>query len=131
MTDEILNKIEQMVNIAREISEIDETMGDVFLMNLRNSMDIIETSIENKPIDISDKIILLAELLNLDLETYIEDIVKAKFSETQDGTLVSREEADKEVLDFIINNTKNIDDYEKFLKENSVKENLDYLKETL
>lgn len=119
----ILKKIEDMVNIANDIKEQNEGIGDIFLMNIMNSMDIIKAYNNKDNLDISDKIKLISSLLGVDLEEMVKHII-----EKNSG--INQSETEKDVVDFIINNSK-IDDYEKFLQENSVKENLSYLKETI
>ena len=127
----ILEKIEKLIEIANEIAELDEIVGNVFLMNIKNSMDILSATVKEEPLDLSEKIEFISQYLGIDLEELVKEIVEKDFTSTQSGTLISSEEIDKDAVDFIINNTKNIDDYEKFLQENSVKENLNYLKENL
>lgn len=125
--DLILDKLEKLIEICKEISDIDSKVGDVFLMNVFNSMEIIKTSVQKTPIDISDKIVTISNYLGIDLEELVINILEKHNNYLE----IIQEETDANTVDFIINNTKNIDDYEKFLQENSVKENLDYLKENI
>lgn len=127
----IVDKVEAMFNIAKEIVEEDKVIGEVFLMNIINSMDIINAKVKSETLDLSDKLKTISDVLNIDLEELVKMIIEKHYSQGQGGDFISNEDAEKDVVDFIINNTKNIDDYEKFLQENSVKENLDYLKENL
>lgn len=131
INDNIMEKVQQLVETAKEISDLDKVIGDVFLMNILNSMDIIQCSANSQELDISEKIKVISNLLGIDLETYISSLIEAKYTQSQNGELIKNEEIQEEVLDFIINNSKDIDDYEDFLKENSIKENLDYLKENI
>ena len=131
INNKIMDKVKQLVEISKEIADLDKVIGDVFLMNILNSMDIIQSSANSQELDISEKIKVMSNLLGIDLEVFIAKLIEDKYTPTQNGELIKNEEIQEEVLDFIINNSKDIDDYEKFLKDNSIKENLDYLKENI
>lgn len=124
----LIDKINKMIDLTKEISDIDRAIGDIFFMNILNSIDIINAEIKSEELDISDKLKTISKFLGVDLEKLIAEIIEDKYTTLQDGTLKDSEEVNEEVLDFIINNSKDIDNYETFLKENSVKENLNYLK---
>lgn len=119
----IVEKIDQMIQIANEICDEDQKIGEIFLANLGNSIQIIQAGLAQKPLDIDDKLELLCDLLQIDLEEIIVEIMNRKNAEMEDG--------DSDTVEFIINNTKDIEDYANFLEENSVKDNLAYLKEKL
>lgn len=124
----LIDKINKMIDLTKEISDIDRAIGDIFFMNILNSIDIINAEIKSEELDISDKLKTISKFLGVDLEKLIAEIIEDKYTTLQDGTLKDSEEVNEEVLDFIINNSKDIDNYEAFLKENNVKENLNYLK---
>lgn len=124
----LIDKINKMIDLTKEISDIDRAIGDIFFMNILNSIDIINAEIKSEELDISDKLKTISKFLGVDLEKLISEIIEDKYTTLQDGTLKDSEEVNEEILDFIINNSKDIDNYEAFLKENSVKENLNYLK---
>lgn len=125
--NKILSKIEEMIKISYEIREIDENIGEVFLLNIHNAMKILQAvSGKEETFDMSEKLILLSNLLGVDLTELIKHIVDEETSKQN----IETDNADKDVMDFIINNT-DIDDYEAFLKENEIKEDIDYLKGVL
>ena len=124
----LIDKINKMIDLTKEISDIDRAIGDIFFMNILNSIDIINAEIKSEELDISDKLKTISKFLGVDLEKLISEIIEDKYTTLQDGSLKDSEEVNEEVLEFIINNSKDIDNYETFLKENSVKENLNYLK---
>lgn len=124
----LIDKINKMIDLTKEISDIDRAIGDIFFMNILNSIDIINAEIKSEELDISDKLKTISKFLGVDLEKLISEIIEDKYTTLQDGTLKDSEEVNEEILDFIINNSKDIDNYEAFLKENNVKENLNYLK---
>ena len=137
---DIYGKIGEVLEIVKEIQNENAFVGDILLSGFQTSMITIQKIIEAgeiKEVDISEKIQLLSEILNLDLEDLVKHIIEKDFIANQDGNLVDKEEADNDTIDFIlsndknINNTNSISDYEKFLKENGVKDNLDYLKEVI
>lgn len=122
--NKILAKIEEIIKISYEIREIDEKIGDVFLLNIHNSMKILQAiGGKEENFDMSEKLILLSNLLGVDLTELIKHIIEEENFKQE----IEMDTSDKNVMDFIINNT-DIDDYESFLKENEVKENIDYLK---
>jgi hypothetical protein len=123
----ILNKIQQMFEISKQISDMDNVIGSIFLMNLTNSMDIISSNINSKELDVTDKAKSISMFLGIDFEQLVIDIVK-KHNEKEKNI---NEKVDEEVFDFIINNSKNIDDYETFINKNKVKDELNYLKGNL
>ena len=93
------------------------------------SINIIE-QVANDPdnkrsdFDLKDQINMVSESLGFSLDELVLDIV----SKADDDTMNKNKEADEETLDFI---TADVDDYEEFLKENSVKDDLEFLKQEI
>lgn len=120
MNDEIIfNKIAELIKICNDIKEVNETLGDIFLMNVENSMQIIQSLNSEKELDISEKISLISELVGIKLEDIVIEIMN--------NNRIDTENSEQESVDFIINNS-DIDDYEKFLKKNLIKESIEELK---
>lgn len=120
MNDEIIfNKIAELIKVCDEIKEVNETIGNIFLMNVKNSMNIIQSIHNEKELDISEKISLISELVGIKLEDIVIQIMN--------NNRIDTENSEQESVDFIINNS-DIDDYEKFLKKNSIKESIEELK---
>ena len=56
VNDEIIfNKIAELIKICNDIKEVNETLGNIFLMNVENSMQIIQSLNSEKELDISEK----------------------------------------------------------------------------
>lgn len=120
MNDEIIfNKIAELIKICNDIKEVNETLGNIFLMNVENSMQIIQSLNSEKELDISEKISLISELVGIKLEDIVIEIMN--------NNRIDTENSEQESVDFIINNS-DIDDYEKFLKKNLIKESIEELK---
>ena len=117
--DIILKKISELIKICDEIKEVNETIGNIFLMNVENSMNIIQSIHNEKELDISEKISLISELVGIKLEDIVIQIMN--------NNRIDTENSEQESVDFIINNS-DIDDYEKFLKKNLIKESIEELK---
>lgn len=123
MNDEIIfNKIAELIKICNDIKEVNETLGNIFLMNVENSMQIIQSLNSEKELDISEKISLISELVGIKLEDIVIEIMN--------NNRIDTENFEHESVDFIINNS-DIDDYEKFLKKNLIKESIEELKGVL
>lgn len=118
----INNEIEKIFNSILEIKKQNELMGNVFLDGVVLSMNILKEISENeniKELDVSEKIKIISKLLGFSLEEIVINIIENN---------KNNDEIDDETIKFITSNTN---DYEKFLKENSVKESLNYLKEVI
>lgn len=137
--DKILNNISIMIEAANEIREDNEILGDIFLANLKNSMQIAQALETSTELDISEKIELMSGLLGLSLEEIVLNIIDKNQNDcacTEQESVEfimnnsNLENSEQESVDFIINNS-DIDDYEKFLKENSILNNIKELKGVL
>ena len=124
--NEIFSKMENIVNTMMEIQTENPLIGDILLNGFQTSMNIIEefTKYNNvKELDISEKIEIISNALGLDLEDLVIHIIEEESKKNTENL----ENSDNDVIDFIINNTKEVDNYENFIDEN-VKGNLNYLK---
>lgn len=120
----ITEKIEEIIKIMGEISEEDNTTGKILLQGLGLSINVLETVSKKDfegTLDISEQINVVSNILGFSLEEMVMHIVK----ESSDESL-SDKQPDKETMDFLTS-TVSVDDYEKFLEENKVKDNLNFL----
>lgn len=106
------------------ISHHDETMGNVFLQSFSVAANTIEAIYESQQVsdnvDIGGYIEMLNEIFNIDMQQMVDHMLQAKMEQSQ-------KEADQNTLDFIMND-EDLDDYDRFVKENQAKDNLDFLK---
>lgn len=117
-------KIEEIIRLMGEISEEDNVTGRILLEGLGLSINVLETISKDgvkEDLDISDQINLVSNILGFSLEEMVMHIIK----ESSDESL-SDKQPDKETMDFLTSNVS-VDDYEKFLEENKVKDNLNFL----
>jgi hypothetical protein len=127
--NKIFSKMENIVNTMMEIQTENPLIGDVLLNGFQTSMNIIEEFTKHnevKELDISEKIQIISNALGLDFEELVIHIMEQEKQKNDENL----ENSDNDVIDFIINNSKKIDDYENFINEN-VKGNLNYLKGVL
>jgi len=127
--NKIFSKLENIVNTMMEIQTENPLIGDVLLNGFQTSMNIIEEFTKHnevKELDISEKIQIISNALGLDFEELVIHIMEQEKQKNDENL----ENSDNDVIDFIINNSKKIDDYENFINEN-VKGNLNYLKGVL
>jgi uncharacterized protein (DUF1697 family) len=76
-------------------------------------------------LDVSSQIELVSEILGFSLEEMVMHIIQ-KNSEMN----LNDKEPDTETMNFLTSNV-DVDDYEKFLEENKVKDNLNFLSKEL
>lgn len=124
------NKLNQILELIKEIKIENDVIGNILMVNFKSAINTIEALRTKTHLDLNEKIELLSELLGIKIEDLIKNII--------DNNYINSDASDQETIDFIlgtsknINNTnKQIDDYEKFLEDNKVKENIDYLKGVL
>ncbi|MFZ9615194.1 MAG: hypothetical protein ACO3AG_00820 [Fluviibacter sp.] len=127
-----IEKLNLIFALIKEISEEDKVIGDVLMTNYKNAINTIQAISTGTPTDISEQITLITELLGIDLEVLVKTIIEKDYGVNQSGDFVNSGEADKATMDFItgnsqnINNSNNIDDYEKFLAQ--TKADMEFLK---
>jgi len=128
--------IEQLDKIFEAIGEIqaeNDTFGQILMVNFRSALNTADALKNGVPMDVSEKVIMLSNLLGLDINDLIKEIIDRDFVNNH-GTIVNSDEADAETLDFIlgnsgdINNKNSVDQYEEFLSKNDIKEDLEFLK---
>lgn len=124
------NKLNQILELIKEIKIENDVIGNILMVNFKSAINTVEALRTKTHLDLNEKIELLSELLGIKIEDLIKNII--------DNNYINSDASDQETIDFIlgtsknINNTnKQIDDYEKFLEDNKVKENIDYLKGVL
>ena len=135
----IIDKMTQIFELIKEIKEENEPVGDLLLANFKNAVDTIDAANNKQELDISAKIETLTRLLGYDLEEIVTHILERDYINNQNGDFVDSKEADKTTIDFILGNTKSInnteessiDDYEKFLADSNLKESMEFLKKEI
>ena len=126
---DVNDKLSAIFDIIKEIGNEDEGVANILMEGFGISINIIE-QVANDPdnkrsdFDLKDQINMVSESLGFSLDELVLDIV----SKADDDTMNKNKEADEETLDFI---TADVDDYEEFLKENSVKDDLEFLKQEI
>lgn len=126
---DLKTKLTELQNIVREIDEIDAGVGaimwDSFGLGI-NSMQAVVKAGGTADLDLSERISMVSNILGLDIEELVKFIIERDFMSQEAQDIMSKA-ADEETLSFITSD-EDIDDYEKFIEENKVKENLDFLK---
>ena len=108
----MIEKLNKILEIMKEIADESPEIGDILISNFKFSLDSIDAIGKGEKLDVSEKLELVCKLTGIDLELLVKSIIESSSS-------FNESETDKETIDFIINNSKDIDDYEKFLKEAS------------
>lgn len=108
------------------ISHHDKVMGHVFLQSFAVAANTIEAMYKSQQttnkVDISGYLNILNEIFGISMQELVEEAMR------QNGVeVMSSKEADQSTLDFITSD-EDLDDYERFVKQNQAKENLDFLK---
>ena len=126
---DVNDKLSDIFDIIKEIGNEDKGVANILMEGFGISINIIE-QVANDPdnkrsdFDLKDQINMVSESLGFSLDELVLDIV----SKADDDTMNKNKEAGEETLDFI---TADVDDYEEFLKENSVKDDLEFLKQEI
>lgn len=124
--DSVKNIYESIDNII----EINPLMGQIFHQSFAVAANTIEKIAEkdgehDDNTDISEYIKMLNDIFGVSLEEVVLQAMRANGME-----VMSEKEADEATLDFITSD-EDLDDYERFLKQNQAKENLDFLKKEI
>jgi len=126
---ELVKKIEELNNIVNEIDAIDAGVGTIMLDAFGIALNTIKVVNEHggslKEVDVSEQLIAVSNAMGINVRDLIEQILTNDYSDQQQDIMAKA--ADEATLDFITNDEE-VDDYEKFIDENKVKENLDFLK---
>lgn len=128
----VIEKLNLIFALIKEIGEEDKLIGDVLMSNYQRAINTVQSISSNTPTDVSEQIKLVTELLGINLEELVKTIIEEDYNMNQTGDFINSGEADKATMDFItntsqnINNSNNIDDYEKFLSQ--TKADMEFLK---
>jgi len=124
---DMANKMEQMINLAHEIREENERVGNLLLDGLQLSFSILDDIRKHgndlKELDISKRIEMVSDHLGFDLEQLVLGIFEKNYDKTEE---ISNKAVDNETISFI---TAQTDDYETFLAENEADKIKDKLAE--
>jgi len=128
-------KIEDISKIIDEINEYDSGVGRLFLEGFGITLRVLKEVAEKgnrDEIDMSEQIEMVTTALGFPLEDLIMHVLETKFAGQNNAGVGYdiNKVVDEETLDFITSDV-DTDDYEKFLEDNKVKENLDFLKAEL
>jgi hypothetical protein len=123
----IIEKLQQIIDIINEIAEEDVGVANVLRDSFELSFNLLETIAKQNgtisELDVSDQITLVSDTLGIDME----QLVIHAITEFNDQMDLEQKAADEQTLAFITAD-EDVDDYERFIDENNVKENLDFLK---
>jgi len=126
---ELVKKIEELNNIVKEIDAIDSGVGTIMLDAFGIALNTMKVVAEHggslKEVDVSEQLIAVSNAMGINVRDLIEQILTSDYSDQQQDIMAKA--ADEATLDFITSD-EDVDDYEKFIDENKVKENLDFLK---
>jgi hypothetical protein len=116
----VIDKLQQIATLIDEIKAEDSALADVLWSGFRLSMDL-STKIGENPddVDMSEQLTTVCNMLGIDLQALVMYILQ-----TTNTGQDSDKPVDEKTLDFI---TGDLDEYEKFIAQNSAKENLDFL----
>lgn len=139
--------------ISKEIGDINvmcPIYGDILFDFYEKSVNLMQKVSDEKiekfseitdeeKINDSDRIKVVSNIIGFSIQDFLNDLVQEKMQQFQPTNF--DKEVDKETLDFItsnstindieINRNLEIDDYENFLKQNNVKENLNFLSKNI
>jgi len=128
MTLTIPQKMHQINMLINEIHNEDPGVAKVLRGGFEMSFDVMDQILKNegrplKEYDVSKQIEVVCDLLDID----IEQLVMQAIDDLNQQGDIEQKAADEKTLAFITAD-EDVDDYETFLEENKVKENLDFLK---
>ena len=117
-----IDKLNEILKLITEIREEDVALGSVLLNNFGNVINGVQAIKSGKELDINDQLFIISDILGFDFEELVKTIIEKDYGMDQSGQFVNAEEADQATVDFIKGNSdinsNEIDDYEKFLKDN-------------
>jgi hypothetical protein len=123
----IVEKLQQIYTLIQEIEAEDKVAGGIVRRGFELSFDLLQKVAQNdgklEELDVSDQIKMVTEVLGYD----VEQLVIQAITEFNDQMDIEQKAADEATLAFITADEE-VDDYERFIEENKVKENLDFLK---
>lgn len=123
----IVEKLQQIYTLIQEIEAEDKVAGGIVRQGFELSFDLLQKVAQNdgklEELDVSAQIKMVTEILGYD----VEQLVVQAITEFNDQMDIEQKAADEATLAFITAD-EDVDDYERFIEENKVKENLDFLK---
>jgi len=123
----IIEKLQQITDIINDIAKEDQGVANILRDGFGLSFNILESVAKHggeiEELDVSDQITLVSNTLGIDME----QLVIHAITEFNDQMDLEQKAADEQTLAFITAD-EDVDDYERFIDENNVKENLDFLK---
>jgi hypothetical protein len=125
----ITEKVKEIHKIITEINEQDPAVSQVLLEGFGLSLNILKVMAENggqRIVDVSEHLQIISNVMGFKLEDLVTQILEQKANEGGGEAKI----ADAGTLDFITS-TADLDDYEKFIAENSAKESLEFLSKEL
>ena len=112
--EEVINKLAKIIELIKEINQLDESLGSVLLSNIKFSMDLYEALAKEKPYLIKDVVLFYATVQGLS----VNSLLNKTYPKGEDE---SRPTADEDLTKFIMNAgavyEPDIDSYEKSVKE--------------
>jgi oligoribonuclease (3'-5' exoribonuclease) len=121
-----LDKLTDIMSIIKDIDQEDPFTASVLLEGFGLSLNLLRVISEaggRDKIDVSEHLEIITKILGISLE----ELVKSVLEQTQPNAS-SDKEPDQTTLDFI---TGDLDDYEKFIAQNSAKKDLDFLSKSI
>ena len=118
-------KIVKIHELIKEIDVEDPVVGQIMLEGFGLSLNIIKSMIANegkRVRDYSEHLQVISKIMGFSLEDLVTQILERKAQDSLNGD----KPVDKDTLDFITSKS-DLDDYERFIAENSAKENLEFL----
>lgn len=124
----VADKLAQIYKIIGEIKDEEPGIGIILQDGFEISFKIIDKIVKNDgqpftELDVSDQIQIVTDILGIN----VEQLMVHTITQYNDEAEVAQKAADEETMAFITAD-EDVDDYEKFIEENKVKENLDFLK---
>lgn len=127
----IVEKITEIMQKIDEIDQIDKATGTILYHAFGIGVNLIHHQVNNPDVEvnkleISEQIQLVTDTLGIDLKLLVSEIINNEYNTNE----ISSKEVDEASLAFIVADEE-VDDYETFIEENKIKENLDFLKTQL
>jgi len=134
----------KLENISKEIGEIGvmcPIYGDILFDFYEKSVNLMrkvsdekvekyEDLQEDQKLNDFDKIKTISNIIGFSIQDFLNEVVQEKLKDVQSQQTNFDKEVEKETLEFITSD-QDLDDYERFIKQNKVKENLNFLSENI
>jgi hypothetical protein len=122
---DIVDKLTEIASIIKEIETEDPGTAGILREGFGLALNIIEEyqrTNDRSTIDISEHLRIVTSILGVSVKDLVMHIIQSQPEQ------INNKEPDPATLEFI---TSDLDDYEKFLAQNSAKESLDFLKKSV